>query len=316
MTTNKDIMEYLRANQEARAKEKEEDKKIRAEERKEDMEVILDMIAKRVKSEVEAATKPLEEKLEAQEKVNKDLFKQLQALQDQLNILKRGTSYPELPNPRSHVHEGSSRRLYTPGNSDNTVEQVDTTGWKQNLCSEARKVIGFSPIEPRMLDIQMNSYGAKDLQEAMLLEVKSYLKCELKIPPSSIEKLDFVRIFPPAKQDWKVLYVEFGNDQQVETIFSYTKNILKKDHRVLRWIPKQMYERFRAVESLAYNLRQEQGLKTRVKIGITDFILSTRDPKLFSHWIHQVLPSNLPEVVHDNEDPVPVQDSLASRKKD
>ena len=314
MTTNQDILTYLKENQEARAREKEEDKRIRAEERKEDMEVILGMIAKRVKSEVQEAIKPLKDRIEAQEKVNKDLYKQLKALQDQVNLQEKGTTDPELPEPRPNVQEWDARRLYTPVS---TVDQEENNVRMQNLCSGARKVIGFSPIEPRMLDIQMNSYGAKDLQEAMLFEVKSYLKCELKISPSAIQRLDFVRIFPPAKQDWKVLYVEFGNDQQVESIFSYTKNIQKKDHRVIRWVPKQMYERFRAVESLAYNLRQEKGLKTRVKIGTTDFVLSTRDPKLssISHWTHQVLPSNLPEVVLDPLDTVPVQESLGSENK-
>ena len=65
----------------------------------------------------------------------------------------------------------------------------------------------------------------------------------------------------------------------MDTIFSFTKNMEKKDYRVIRLIPKQMYDRFRSVESLAYNLRQEAGLKTRVKIGRTDLVLSTRDPK-------------------------------------
>ena len=86
--------------------------------------------------------------------------------------------------------------------------------------------------------------------------------------------MDIVRIFHPAKQNWNVLYVEFRNDYQVDSIFSYTKNITNKDHRVMRWIPWQMYDRFRAVEGLAYKLRQD-GLKTRVKIGRTDLLLST-----------------------------------------
>lgn len=91
------------------------------------------------------------------------------------------------------------------------------------------------------------------------------------------------------------MYVEYGSDHEVDTIFSYTKNMAKKECRVIRWIPKQMYDRFRAVESLAYNLRQEAGLKTRVKIGRDDLVLSTRDPKS-SIWSNRVLPSNLPEI--------------------
>ena len=117
--------------------------------------------------------------------------------------------------------------------------------------------------------------------------------------PSEVDNLDIVRIFPPAKQNWNVLYVEFGNDYQVDKIFSYTKNITKKDHRVLRWIPWQMYDRFRAVEGLAYKLRQD-GLKTRVKIGRTDLLLSTRDPSL-PVWSIRKLPNNLPAIIHDQE---------------
>ena len=113
--------------------------------------------------------------------------------------------------------------------------------------------------------------------------------------PSDIEKLNITRIFPPAKQDWNVLYVEFGNEFDVDTIFSYTKNMVNKDHRVIHWIPKQMYERFRAVESLAYTIRKEEGLKTRVKIGRSDFVLRTRDPKS-PVWTTRQLPSSFPEI--------------------
>ena len=93
--------------------------------------------------------------------------------------------------------------------------------------------------------------------------------------------------------------MEFGNEYQVDTIFSYTKNIINKDHRVVRWIPWQMYDRFRAMEGLAYKLRQD-GLKTRVKIGRTDLLLNTRDPSL-PVWSNRKLPNNLPAIIHDQE---------------
>ena len=75
-------------------------------------------------------------------------------------------------------------------------------------------VIGFSPIEPRMLDIQVDSYGAKNMEEAMLMEVKSYLKCELRMLPSAIDQLNIMRTIPPANLDWSVLYVEYGSDHK------------------------------------------------------------------------------------------------------
>lgn len=298
---------FLKADQDAKAKEREEDKEVRAKERKEDMDHILDMIASGVKKEVMAAIQPLEERLELQEKVNKELYTQVDALMKEVELMKeRGNqqqeAFPVLPQPQvQQVQHQEDERMQWAANRIGDREHLirrsedEHSVTMKNLCASARRVIGFSPIEPRMLDIQVESYGAKDIEEAKWMEVKSYLKCEMKLLPSVINRLNIVRIFPPAKQDWNVLYVEFASDHDVDTIFSYTKNMIKKDHRVIRWIPKQMYERYRAVEGLAYKLRQEQGLKTRVKIGVTDLVLSTRDPKL-TVWSNYILPDNLPEI--------------------
>ena len=91
------------------------------------------------------------------------------------------------------------------------------------------------------------------------MEIKSFLKCEMKMRQSDIEKLEMIRIFPPAKQDWDVLYVELGSDSQVDMVMSHTRFMVKKDHRVVRWYPKQMYQRYRAVEAIAYEMRKTKG---------------------------------------------------------
>ena len=144
-----------------------------------------------------------------------------------------------------------------------------------------------------MLDLQIQSYGAKNMEEAMLMEIKSYLKCEMKVQPSEIEKLDIVRIFHPAKENWNVLYVEFGSECEVDKIFSYTRGMVKQDHRIVRWYPRQMYDRYRAVESIAY-IRKKLSHKTRVKIGRKDIELSTRETGS-TVWKRQALPDNLPK---------------------
>ena len=84
---------------------------------------------------------------------------------------------------------------------------------------------------------------------------------------ADIEKLEMIKIFPPAKEDWNVLYVELGSDSQVDMVMAHTRYMVKKDHRVVRWYPKQMYERYRAVEAIAYEIRRTKNIKTRVKIG-------------------------------------------------
>ena len=53
MTTNADIMEFLKADLEKRKQEKEEDKRVRAQERKEDMEHIIKLIVSGVEKEVD-----------------------------------------------------------------------------------------------------------------------------------------------------------------------------------------------------------------------------------------------------------------------
>ena len=78
-----------------------------------------------------------------------------------------------------------------------------------------------------------------------------------------IEKLDIVLIFSPAKEDWNVLYVQFGSDYHVDMVFFHTRNMVKQDHRVVMWYPRQIYEKYKAVESVAYVMRKRLMLKTR-----------------------------------------------------
>ena len=179
MTSNSDILSFLEADQEAKVKEREEEKVIRARERKEDMEHILTVIQRGIQKEVRAALAPLEERLELQENVNKELFSQLNSLKEEVGFLKETVKeqqgYPVLPQPHGQqVHqleenggrrqdiwnsEGGRRAGYGQSEDSNTV---------LGLCNSARKVIGFTPIEPKMLRMQMENYGAKDIKTRLL----------------------------------------------------------------------------------------------------------------------------------------------------
>ena len=268
---------------------------------------MLAMIKIGVQKEVKGAIKEVEERLGLQEKVNEELARQLNSLVKNMEAfqasVKDQQAFPALPVPRkTHPSRdmGLAEELCRRG------DRVVTGGWVtegstddsnrriEEMCAAGRRVVGFTPIEPRMLELQIQSYGAKNIEEAMLMEIKSYLKCEMKVKPSDIEKLDIVRIFHPAKENWNVLYVEFGNEYQVDKLFSYTRGMVKQDHRVVRWYPRQMYDRYRAVESIAYEIRKKLNHKTRVKIGRNDIELSTRETGS-AVWKRQALPDNLPK---------------------
>ena len=131
------------------------------------------------------------------------------------------------------------------------------------------------------------------------MEIKCYMNCDMMVRPSDIDKLDIVRVFHPAKENWNVLYVEFGNEHQVDKLFTYTRGMVKPDHRLVRWFPRQMYDRYRAVESVAYEIRKNLKQKTRVKIGRGDIELSIRETGS-NFWRKQVLPDDLPAIDLDN----------------
>ena len=78
MTSNQDILAFLTVNQEAHAKEIDEDKKTRAKERQEDRDNIKKLIG--VQKEVEAAVEDVEHRLEKQEKMNEELTKQQKSM--------------------------------------------------------------------------------------------------------------------------------------------------------------------------------------------------------------------------------------------
>ena len=308
MTSNLDIKAFLKSEKDARVKEREEEKEIRAKERQEDMLKISDLIKSGVKEEVMAAVQPIKERLDEQEKVAQELTMQLNNMFKEMDLLRETVNqydeFPALsaapgPGPDQQSERIIEGRRYLGGRQEisSTHSRIDgeteLNRKVENMCASARRVIGFTPIEPRMLQLQIQSYGAKTMDEAMLMEIKSYLKCEMKVRPSDIDKLDIVKIFPPAKEDWNVLYVEFGSEYQVDKLFSYTKRMVG-DNRIVRWYPKQMYDRYRAVESIAYHIRKSVKHKTRVSIGKDDIELCTREPTS-NFWRIQPLPGNLPQ---------------------
>ena len=118
---------------------------------------------------------------------------------------------------------------------------------------------------------------------AMKTAVKIYLNSEMRIQGEDYEKLNIVKIFPPAKEDWNVLYVELESKEQANLIYTFTQYMRKnvKDDRkpeVQLYVPKQLYSRFRAINHMAFKIRETSSktVSTRVTLGKEDFILQKR----------------------------------------
>ena len=69
----------------------------------------------------------------------------------------------------------------------------------------------------------------------------------------------------------------FHSETAINTVFSYAKN-LKKNQRLVRYIPKEFYERYRAIEGDAYLLRHcDKKYKTKVQMGLQDLVLYKKE---------------------------------------
>ena len=75
--------------------------------------------------------------------------------------------------------------------------------------------------------------------------------------------------------------------------------MVKPDHQVVRWFPKELFERFQALDSICYNMREEMRqkgakLRTRVRVGYDDLEFSTKLPG--GRWVMKPIPNGLPAI--------------------
>ena len=278
--TLEDLMQFL-----------QQEKKDRAVEREGDMKLIKELISTGIRAEVAAAVEPLYERQAEVENTQKDMQTQLALAMTEIknikNQLNTQQNFPPLPAREDmQANAGDSKG---DADLDRVPRGIGT------LATEARKIIGLQTIYPADVERQIRLYNAKDEDEGRLLAVKEFLRLEMKIKEDVFNTMDIVRIFPPAKEEWDRLYVQFSSQTSVNTIYSYAK-YLQKDQRLVTYIPHQFYDRYRALESLAYTLRHsELKYKTRVKMGSSDLILYKKKPGE-STWSVIPTPHDLPPV--------------------
>ena len=142
------------------------------------MRKIEEMITTGVKEEVSTVLKPLQDRIDKQERVVGELTRQLTSVMKEMETLKQASvssscDFPILPQPTSsqpsqpiqqhpvHVQQA----VQVEGPVRGVLEESGAGRYRvKEICSDARRVIRFTPIEPMMLEIQMQSYGAKDIQ--------------------------------------------------------------------------------------------------------------------------------------------------------
>ena len=165
----------------------------------------------------------------------------------------------------------------------------------RKAVSLSRRTVGLQTIDAFDLMRQRKEQygGAQTEQEERVLAVREFLNLETKLDSRTIDEMEIERIFAPAKGDKECLYVTFKQESSVNKIFEKTR-YMRKESRILLYVPKQFYERFSKLSSYGYNIRKEEKCQTRIKMGQKDLMLFRRFRG--EQWEQVPLPGDLPEV--------------------
>lgn len=164
----------------------------------------------------------------------------------------------------------------------------------KDLIKSAKYCLTFSPITAETLkQLHKDNPESKNLYK---LAVKKFLYDELKMPESFVNNVTILDAWPSVQLDeahaWTKVHAQFQHTYIISKIYSYVRN-LGKDARLMIYIPKPLFARYRAMEEIAFELRQSS-YKTMLKYSDTDLILYSRKNSTQRWEVHQT--SDLPPI--------------------
>ena len=305
MTSNDDLMSYLKKMEEKRLKEKEEDAEMRKKEKEIDREEMVKLMNSCVEQKMSEMVVPLKERTDKVEKVQLEMQGQMNRLMEQMKVVKEkldeGPTQVESgigQADRLQVIAGGAKQA-TSGASINPSEGASEHGKEiRDIISHSRRTIGLQKIDrhdvARMRQEQFGAAANDD--EEKLFAVREYLELEIKIPKTTVEKMEIERIFTPvsAGDDYQWLYVTFRSEASVHKIYEKTR-IMRKESRILNYIPREFHSRFEAIRDIGNSIRISEKCKTRIKMGYMDLQLHKKEGSQ-GRWELVPLPSHLPAV--------------------
>ena len=90
------------------------------------------------------------------------------------------------------------------------------------------------------------------------------------------------------------MFVTFKHGSSVSKIFEKTR-VMRKEARILNYIPPEFQERYFDIREIEFRLRQEENCQTRIKMGFHDLELS-KTVRGSGRWQRVTLPPGLAAV--------------------
>ena len=290
MTSNQDILAFLKSEKEARAKEREED-----------MIKISEMIRVGVREEVKEALRPVESRLGVQEKTTQELTSQVQTLMTEVTTLKeeiKSTSdFPKLPTATPQSSSQSAIQQSDTPLADFLPSDEYDRQKALDLLEHCRRTVSLHPFQQSDIDFE-SKRGAKDLNEAKLWAVQTFLRYEMNIKSDVLATFSIENIFSSEVDNSDTVYVTFSSITEANTVYSYTKN-MRRQVTVGIFVPNEWKARFIAFNNLAYRLRNPNNgqpkYSTRIKWGQNDLALYKKEQGT-KHWALVSIQDPLPHV--------------------
>ena len=234
-----------------------------------------------VKNEMTGAINDISVKQNVMEKDQQNLKEEVQDIKEQMTVIKNTLKIPQVPSfseilqgsgtgaPRVNCKSSEPKTMYPVSDDTGLLnEQID------KLIDHSRRTISLHPLTQKDIDFELKR-GAGSENEAKLWAVQTFLRYEMNIKAHVQETFRILSIHPPVGDNFDRIYVTFSDITTVNSIFSYTRN-MRRDVKVDLYVPPECRDRYKALQSIAYKERHEDGIKknqTRIKWGEKDFIL-------------------------------------------
>ena len=192
------------------------------------------------------------------------------------------------------------------------------------IVAKGNRTVGFKPISRRRIQQfiahpEIQALPEKEREEAAKkMAVHDFLREEMLFDQDTIDNLQIEKIFSPRYGDSKVLYCQFSSPQARATITNKANILQPNDEspqltpQIVKYIPTEMYNRYKALSSYAYQLRNNMNnpMATNIRFSHDDFELRIRpskdnpkyDPDFRPDPWQYIAPSPLPDLPAINLD--------------
>ena len=222
----------------------------------------------------------LENRMEKGESETEDIKKQITYLKskfeeqtkvvEELKTKPKTSMYSEVASVLTGANTAPLGKKVVVDDNNEKEEDQTTESEKKKVVEKARRTLGFQPIRKEDIQRQYKECGrfgiARNEDDAKMMAVMELMHLDMKISKEDIQNMQIIKVFAPRREGAEMLYCEFRSISSAHNVYKHTR-VMRRGTTVSPFIPKEHYERYRAMEEMCYQWRKEEGYRTKVRMG-------------------------------------------------